>query len=33
MNVLGNVWFFVALLVVIYIVASVLLKKYFAEEA
>ena len=33
MKLLGNVWFFLVLVAAIYVLASVLLKKQFAEEA
>ena len=32
MKAIGNVWFFVALLAAVYVLACVLLRKYFAEE-
>ncbi|MCR0335950.1 hypothetical protein MKA38_08745 [[Clostridium] innocuum] len=32
MNVLGNVWFFVALLIAVYVIACVFLKKHFQKE-
>ena len=33
MNVIGNVWFFLVLLVLIYVAACMLLKKQFASES